>query len=303
MGNVAASVRQRLLNLSRAQGRPFQEVLQFYVMERFLYRLSRSAQADRFVLKGALMLQTWAAPQSRPTMDIDMLGRVGNDREGLLQRFRGVLEAESPDDGLIFDTDSLRAEAITEDAEYQGVRVRSRAELDGARVWLQIDIGFGDRVVPAPVRMSYPVLLDQPAPELLCYSRESTIAEKFQAMVALGSLNSRMKDFFDIWLLARQFEFDLPTLAEAISATFDQRNTPLPERPIFTARFATEKQTQWQAFLRRLGGGVPAEPEFATVLAVLEDFLGDAVGWPDNAEVDLRWSDGGPWQKGEQQNE
>ena len=303
MPNVAASVRQRLLNLSRSQARPFQEVLQFYVMERFLYRLSRSEHADRFVLKGALVQQVWEGPQSRPTMDIDMLGRMGNDPEALLQSFRGVLEAESPEDGLIFDADSLRAERITEDADYQGVRIRGRVELDGARVWLQIDIGFGDLIVPAPKQMRYPVLLDLPAPELLCYSLESTIAEKFQAMVALGSMNSRMKDFFDIWLLSRQFGFDLLTLAEAITATCDQRNTPLPKPPFFTEQFANEKQPQWQAFLRRLGDDVPTEPEFATVLSVLEDFLGNAVKMPDDRAGGKTWSAGGPWQKGEQRNE
>lgn len=292
MRNVAASVRQRLLNLSRAQGRPFQEVLQFYVMERFLYRLSRSAHADRFVLKGALMLQVWEAPQSRPTMDIDMLGRTGNDPDALVQSFRSVLEAESLDDGLTFDLDSLRAEPITEEADYQGVRVRAFAELSGARVRLQIDIGFGDPVVPAPARLPYPVLLDFPAPELLCYSRESTIAEKFQAMVALGALNSRMKDFYDIWLLSRQFDFDLSTLAQAIAATFRRRDTPLPARPVFTESFAAEKQEQWRAFLRRLGDEVPAEPDFANVLGVLEDFLGNAVELSADGGTGMQWQAG-----------
>jgi predicted nucleotidyltransferase component of viral defense system len=302
MGNIAASIRQRLLNLSRAQGRPFQEVLQFYVMERFLYRLSRSKHADRFVLKGALMLQVWASPQARPTMDIDMLGRTGNDVDALVAQLREVINTDlsgdlSADDGLNFDGDSLEAETITVDADYEGVRIRGWVELDGARARLQLDFGFGDAVVPEPQSMRYPVLLDLPAPELLCYSRESAIAEKVQAMVALGAINSRMKDFYDIWLLSRQFSFDRNVLVQAISATFDRRHTPIPDRPLFEPAFAADKQPQWRAFLRRLGADVPAEPEFANVLTVLESFVGDALDADTAGSPATHWSPGGPWQK------
>lgn len=295
MRDVAASVRQRLLNLAREEGRPFQELLQFFVMERFIYRLGKSKHADRFVLKGALMLQVWEAPQSRPTRDIDMLGRTDNAPEALVRQIAEVTQLEVADDGVVFDVDSLRAERITADAEYQGVRVLGMATLAGARARLQIDVGFGDAIVPAPERSAYPVLLDFPRPELLCYSRESAVAEKFQAMVVLGDLNSRMKDFFDIWLLTRQFEFDLERLGSAIAATFQRRATALPDRPVFPERFGRDKQRQWQAFLDRLGDGVPTEPEFGNVLKVLEEFLGDAVdhlagGGKDNK----RWR-GGRW--------
>lgn len=299
MRNIAASVRQRLLNLSREQGRPFQEVLQFYVMERFLYRLSQSSEAERFILKGALMLQVWEAPQSRPTMDIDMLGHADNDPDTLLERIRSVLQTETVDDGLTFDSDGLQAEPITRDADYQGVRIRGQAHLDGARVPLQIDIGFGDAIVPEPRRMPYPAMLEFPAPELLCYSRESAIAEKFQAMVALGPLNSRMKDFYDIWLLSRQFEFGLDTLTEAIAATFERRDTRLPTQPIFPDGFAAEKQQQWAAFLRRLGDDVPAEPDFARLLTGLEQFLGKTVAVTDKRDQQWGWPAGGPWQADE----
>jgi len=298
MGNIAASIRQRLLNLSKAQSRPFQEVLQFYAMERFLYRLSRSEHADRFVLKGALMLQVWASPQARPTMDIDMLGRTDNDVDVLLAQLRDVVNTDlCAEDGLIFDGDSLDAETITEDADYEGVRIRGWAELHGARARLQLDIGFGDAVVPEPQSMRYPVLLDLPAPELLCYSRESTIAEKVQAMVALGPINSRMKDFYDIWLLSRQFSFDMHVLVQAISATFERRHTPIPERPLFDPRFATDKQPQWRAFLRRLGDDVPAESEFANVLTVLENFVGYALEADTAGSPGMRWPPSGPWQR------
>ena len=299
-GNIAASVRQRLLNLARAQGRPFQEVLQFYVMERFLYRLSRSAHADRFVLKGALMLQVWESPQARPTMDIDMLGRTDNDLEALVRQLREIMDVDSgSEDGLIFHGKALQAEAITEDADYEGVRIRGWVELDRARARLQVDIGFGDAVVPEPQRRPYPVLLDLPAPKLLCYSRESTIAEKFQAMVALGSLNSRMKDFYDIWLLSRQFRFGMAELMQAITATFDRRDTPIPKTPLFDRDFASEKQAQWRAFLWRLGNDVPAEPQLASVLMVLEQFIGTALDSRAGEVSALYWSPGGPWNRRE----
>lgn len=296
--NPAASVRQRLLDLSRAQARPFQEILQFYVMERFLYRLSRSEHVNRFVLKGALMLQAWEAPHSRPTMDIDMLGRTGNDPDLLVAQFREVLSVVTDgDDGLIFHADSLQTETITEDADYNGVRIRGWAELDGARTRLQLDIGFGDAVVPEPERLRYPVLLDFPAPEVLCYSRESSIAEKFQAMVSLGLLNSRMKDFYDIWLLARQFDFDLKTLVKAIETTFRTRETLVPNPPLFDSNFARDKQIQWRAFARKLGDNVPIEPEFANVLQVLEEFIGKALEFSADEAAAMRWKARGPWRQ------
>ena len=302
-GNIAASIRQRLLNLARAQERPFQEVLQFYVMERFLYRLNRSDHADRFVLKGALMLQVWESPQARPTMDIDMLGRTENELGTLVGQVREIMGIDfESEDGLIFHGDSLQAEAITEDAQYEGVRIRGWAELDRARARLQVDIGFGDAVVPEPQRRLYPVLLDLPAPELLCYRRESTIAEKFQAMVALGSLNSRMKDFYDIWLLSRQFSFQMADLMQAITATFDRRDTSVPKTPLFDRDFAGEKQAQWRAFIRRLGNDVPAEPEFANVLMVLEQFIGTALESGSGEASALHWPPGGLWRRREKRD-
>lgn len=292
--NMAASVRQRLLERSRREQRPFQELLQLYVMERFLYRLSRSAHAQCFVLKGALMLQVWQSPQSRPTRDIDFLGHTSNDPSSLLALFRDVLVMDELDDGIEFDADSLSAEPITEEADYQGVRVLFNATLFGAKAKLQIDIGFGDVVLPAPEWMTYPVLLDLPAPELLCYSRESAIAEKFQAMIALGRLNSRMKDFYDIWLLSRSFDFKLAPLKAAIIATFQERDTELPLCPLFSEEFSREKQPQWRAFIRRLDQDA-IEQDFPAVVSVLEKFLGEVVE-PTVGMTDRYWRAGGPWQ-------
>ena len=212
--NVPASVRQRLLNRARSDRRPFNELLQYFAMERFLYRLSQSAHADRFVLKGALMLQVWRSPDIRPTMDIDLLGRTSNAEDDLMAQLRDILAVDVEPDGLAFDADSIRTERITEGANYEGIRIRFPGTLATARIHMQIDAGFGDVVYPAPEAADLPTMLDFPAPRLLCYSRESVIAEKLEATVKLGMLNSRMKDFYDIWLLSRQFDFNGPDLAQ-----------------------------------------------------------------------------------------
>ena len=225
--NISASVRQRLLNRSKADNRSFNELLQYYAMERFLYRLSLSCHSQDYILKGALMLRAWNAPEFRPTMDIDMLGRTWNQEKNIISQIRNILAVTVDPDGLSFDPESILAEKITEDADYEGVRVRFRGFLGTARITIQMDIGFGDIVYPEPERAELPCMLDFPAPSLLCYSRESAIAEKFEAMIKLGHLNSRMKDFYDIWLLSRQFQFELSNLAEAVKLTFRQRRTEL----------------------------------------------------------------------------
>ena len=206
--NLPASVRQRLTNKARETDRPFQEVLQYFAMERFLYRLSRSRHADRFVLKGALMFTAWGAPASRPTKDIDLLARTDNAVEAVTAVMAEVCGQTVDADGLEFDVGSVAGEAIKEDADYPGVRVTFLVTLQNARVSMQIDVGFGDVVTPAATMTDYPVLLDFAAPHLLGYPRETVVAEKFEAMTKLGLLNSRMKDFYDLWLLARQFDFD-----------------------------------------------------------------------------------------------
>ena len=296
MKNVAASVRQRLLNRARSDKRPFNELLQYYAMERFLYRLSRSDHAGRFILKGALMLRVWRAPEFRPTMDIDVLGRTSNDEASIIAQIRDILATPSPDDGLHFDAGSIEAERITEDADYAGLRIRFRATLDTARITMQVDIGFGDIIYPGPEEADLPVMLDFPAPRLLCYSRESAIAEKFEAMVALGALNSRMKDFYDIWLLSRQFDFDGARLTEAVRLTFNQRGTTMPDEiEAFTETFAETKQIQWQAFHRRLGQDhVPAS--FIQVVGVLSIFLAPVSNHLSTGGIlPSQWIAPGPW--------
>jgi len=294
--NVAASVRQRLLNRARNDKRPFNELLQYYAMERFLYRLSRSNHAGRFILKGALMLRVWRAPEFRPTMDIDMLGRTSNETSSIIAQVRDVLSMPSQDDGVVFDADSIEAERIDADADYTGIRLRFRARLDTARITVQVDIGFGDVIYPEPEEADLPVMLDFPAPRLLCYSRESAIAEKFEAMVKLGALNSRMKDFYDIWLLSRQFDFEGTTLAEAIRLTFKQRDTVMPDAiDAFADVFVNAKQAQWQAFNKRLGQDhVPSS--FRDIAGALSDFLTPIAKYlSSDGRMPARWIAPGPW--------
>lgn len=217
--DTAASVRQRLLNIARDKGRPFNEVLQYFAMERFLYRLGKSDHDRKFILKGALMLVAWEAPLARSTKDIDLLGRMNNTIEDVVDAIKAACSLEVIPDGLLFDVKSVVGQRIAEEADYEGVRVRFRGNLGNARIIMQVGVGFGDVIVPGPDEVDYPTLLDLPAPRLLGYSRESAIAEKFEAMVKLGILNSRMKDFFDIWLLSRQFEFNGLTLSDAIQKT------------------------------------------------------------------------------------
>jgi hypothetical protein len=191
--DLGASVRQRLLNQSRRDGRPFQELLQYFAMERFLYRLAQSRFVDRFILKGALLLTAWRAPISRPTMDIDLAGRTNNDLDHIRSFIVELCGIETPPDGITFEKNSVEAGRIAEDADYEGVRVRFRATVAKARVPMQIDIGFGDVIVPEPIEVSYPTLLDFPAPVLKAYSKETVIAEKLEALTTLSLLNSRMK--------------------------------------------------------------------------------------------------------------
>ena len=294
--NVSASIRQRLLNRARSERRPFNELLQYFAMERFLYRLSQSAHADRYVLKGALMLQVWRSPDIRPTMDIDLLGRTSNAEAVLVRRVQDILAITVEPDGLVFDPTSIWTGRITEGADYEGLRIRFPGTLGTARIHMQVDVGFGDIVYPEPEVADFPTMLDFPAPRLLCYSRESAIAEKFDAMVKLGTLNSRMKDFYDIWLLSRQFDFNGPKLAEAIRLTFERRNTALPSAiEAFTEPFLNDWQTQWAAFRNRLQQNhVPAT--LKEIGVSLDRFLSPVVAALafDNPAPE-HWSAPGPW--------
>lgn len=300
--NIAASVRQRLLNRSRAQGEDFQVLLTRYGLERFLYRLSQSPHQDRFVVKGAMLFLLWEGEFHRTTRDLDLLAFGSSEIAQLEAAVREICMVAVPDDGIVFHAETVRGRLIREDQIYEGVRVTVEARLGAARLPLQIDVGFGDTIVPAPKNEDFPTLLDFPAPTLPVYPKETVVAEKFQAMVELGITNSRMKDFYDLWYLSRYFAFDGPPLTRAIAATFERRGTPLPsETPLaLTDEFATDptKQTQWRAFLRR--GDLKTEDiTLQEVIDTLSDFL-----WPPasaaatGTSFEAAWQPSGPWQHG-----
>jgi len=299
-GNQAVSVRQRLLNLSRERGESFDYLLTRYGLERILYRLAKSPYNDRFILKGAMLFLLWGMDEHRPTRDADLLGFGEIDTANLIAIFQDVCRVEVEDDGLIFDTDSVRAEVIREEMEYGGIRVTLRATLDRARISLQIDVGFGDAVTPAAEEVDYPTLLTLPAPRLRIYPKETVIAEKFQAMVSLDMANSRMKDFYDIWVMANTFDFDGTLLKTAMERTFERRSTPVPKElpSALTARFFSDpaKEAQWRGFLQR--NGVGSEISLEAVAVKIDHFvmpLCEAIHAGNGFA--LRWKEGGTWEE------
>jgi hypothetical protein len=252
--NIAHSVRQRLLNRAKATGQPNEYVLLRYALERFLYRLGESRHAPRFLLKGALLFSVWGHDDHRPTRDADLLGSGPSDLDHLDGVFREVCAAQF-DDGIVFDPDSVAAASIAEDKIYTGARITFRGALAGARIPVQIDVGFGDAVTPGPDIIQYPAMLEFPSPNLRAYPVYTVVAEKLHAMVALGMDNSRMKDFYDLWTIARCFRLEMPLLRDAIAATFGRRLTAIPaETPVaLTPEFArtASRQSQWKGFVRR----------------------------------------------------
>ncbi|MBX4863944.1 nucleotidyl transferase AbiEii/AbiGii toxin family protein [Rhizobium leguminosarum bv. viciae] len=271
--NIGASVRARLLQVSKTSGQTFDLVLTRFALERLLFRLSQSPHADRFVLKGAMLMMSWFDDPHRGTRDLDLLGFGDPRGEPMLATFREIL-AQGAADGVEFDDDGLRVDRIREELEYGGLRLRTTASIGGARISLTIDIGFGDAVEPDAEELDYPSMLDFPMPRLRGYARETVIAEKFQAMVALGRANSRMKDFYDIWILSRSFSFDGDRLPRAIAATFARRGTMIPRDlpDALTPAFAedAQKQRQWRAFV----GDVTHDPgDLANVIADIAEFL------------------------------
>jgi predicted nucleotidyltransferase component of viral defense system len=270
--NVAASVRQRLLNRARAEGRAFQELATLYAMERFLFRLGRSRHAERFVLKGGLMTLTWAGEYARVTRDIDLLGRGASSVDAVAGRVREVLAVEV-EDGIVFDVGSVNGSEITVETAYVGVRVVFDANLSGMVLRMQVDVGFGDAVIPAPQWVDYPELLDLGTPRLLGYPPEATLAEKLHAVVVLGLANSRMKDYYDLWTAHRLGIVTAEGLGDAIRHTFARRETVVPESlpEGLTEAFASDaaKQAQWAGFVRKTGLAAPSLDEVVEAVASL----------------------------------
>jgi predicted nucleotidyltransferase component of viral defense system len=271
--NIGASVRQRLLNLAHARGQPMELLLTRYALERLLHRLSLSSHRERFVLKGAMLLAIWFDQPHRATRDVDLLGFGDAAEDALLGTFREIMAIEL-DDGVSFDLKGLRIEAIREEVEYGGSRLRTAAALAGARIPITVDIGFGDAVEPGIEDIDLPVLLDMPSPHLRAYPLETVIAEKFHAMVVLGRANSRMKDYYDVWMLIDSFELEPQRMRRAIEATFARRNTEIPASVPdgLSDEFCADasKQRQWDAFARNLNGQVP---ELDRVVRALRKWL------------------------------
>jgi len=295
--NLPASVHQLLLNKAHQRNRPFNELLQYYVMERSLYRLSKSPHAPRFVLKGALMFTAWKLESYRPTMDIDLLGDTANQVDSVVAIAKKVCAQPVEPDGLIFNPDTVKGARIAEEANYEGVRIRFQAGLGAARATLQLDIGFGDVIVPSPQPIEYPTILHFPAPRLRGYSKESLVAEKFESLLTLGILNSRMKNYFDLWTMSRQFDFDGQTLSMAIAKTFSNRGTRIVSKPVgLTAKFADDptKKAQWRGFIRK--SRLKAPQDLEEVVNVIASFLGP----PSSALATTKpfigkWKALGPW--------
>ena len=297
--NPAHSVKQRLLNLSQKSGEDFQQLLTRYAIERLLFRLSGSAHADAFVLKGAMLFALWTGEMHRPTRDVDLLGYGENSDARLAAVFRDLCVGESGDDGLAFDAGSVAVEQIRAEDEYGGRRVTFAVRLGQARVSLQVDVGFGDAVTPAAEVVAYPSLLGMETPRLRAYPKETVVAEKTEAMVKLGLANTRMKDFYDLFVLSRTFPFEGVRVKNAVEATFKRRGTAISTEPpvALTEAFSMDnaKGQQWKAFVRRSGLG-DRVGDLTAVVAELRAFV-----WPvlraarEGEKFAVAWEPGVAW--------
>ena len=304
--NVAASVQAKLLTLSRESKLSLQDLLERYCIERLLYRLSISPHRSRFILKGAMLLIVWGEGSSeRVTRDADLLGFGDNSPEAVSKTFREISAQKVADDGVTYELETVVAEAIRAAQEYVGVRVTIRARVGNARIPVQAAIGFGDAFSLEPEEIEFPSLLDMPKPLLRAYTKETALAEKFEAMVNLGERNSRMKDYFDVWLLSQRFDFAGEPLARAIAATFDRRKTEIPtDTPVgLSVGFASDagKVTQWKAFWKKVVRTEPV-PDFSVVVEIVRRFLVPAAQAARTQELwSRRWRKGGSWRTSDPQ--
>jgi hypothetical protein len=294
--NLAASIHQRLLNISRELKEDVNLTFSRYALERTLYRLAQSPYQDEFVLKGAMLFAIWSKEMHRPTRDLDLLGSGEDSAERLENLFKDVCRHGVEPDGLELSAESVRAEMIREDQEFQGKRIHIAGQLGNVKISIQIDIGFGDKVVPNPQEIDYPTLLDFPGPKIRAYPKEAVIAEKFQTMVTHGIANSRMKDFYDIWTLAKLFSFEGAILLDSFKATFENRPGTFSEFPIaLTESFYADKikVTQWVAFLRK---NKLEKMPFDEVVLFIRDFLTPIIEAHLNPQkFNQNWVPDGPW--------
>jgi predicted nucleotidyltransferase component of viral defense system len=298
--NPGHSVFQRLLNYARNSGEDFNLLLSRYGIERLLYRLSISSHADKFILKGASLFLVWKGQNYRVTRDADLLGSIPSDPDQISDIFRELCQSMAEDvDGLEFMADSVRAVPIREEQSYDGIRVTLMGKLHQAQIPLRVDIGFGDAVTPEPETVEFPTLLDAPPPKLMAYTRYTMIAEKVETLVRLGVANSRMKDFYDLWLMSRLFEFEGSSLCNALRNTFKRRSTPLPQGlPMaFTNEFSKDerKQSQWKAFVRK-SKPKDVSGDLDNIVGVLRVFLMPVLEAAcGDDKYNFSWAKGGPW--------
>lgn len=297
--HLAQSIHQRLLNKARERKEDPNLILIHYALERFLYRLACSAHRDRFILKGAMLFAAWTDQPHRPTRDLDLLGIGDSSDQALVRVFGQIVGTSVEPDGLEFDDRSISISEIREAQDYPGKRIKLPARLGNARLNLQIDVGFGDAVTPEPAEIDYPALLDMPAPRVRAYPCETVIAEKLQALVAFDMAISRMKDFYDLWVLSKQFPFEGASLSAAIAATFERRGTAIPSGvpTALTDEFSNNriKQTQWTGFLNR-NGLTDSAPDLSSAIRDLRTFLLEPLQAVFERQVLLKsWKPKGPW--------
>ena len=300
--DLAASVQARLRNLARSSLRSYEELLRYYSNERFLYRLSRSPHAERFVLKGALVLYAWGLPGGRPTRDIDLRAYADSALPAVIAAVKAICAQPVEPDGCVFDAGTVVGEAIQGTAAYPGAQVRFQGFLGSSLLPMRLDLNYSDAVVPDAEQITFPTLLGMPPPRLRGYAPDTVVAEKVQAMAVLGDINSRMKDFYDIWLLARKRPFRGDTLCRALEATFRQRQTrvPGPGGASFLQDLPADRQQLWTAFVRRLPAQLEAPEELASVMDLLTKFLLpplEAVS--AGKQFHRSWNPGGPWKEEE----
>lgn len=276
MTDTGKSIRTRLLTIAKKENLSFQLVIIRYLHERLLYRVSRSLYADNFCLKGGVLLYVYNREQTRPTLDIDFLGtKIPNEIHSIESSFMEICSIKYPSDAVIFDTGSIIAEEIAGQDEYPGIRLFVTANLDTIRQRIQVDIGFGDIVIPAPVQLNYPTLLPESGiPVVQAYSLETVVAEKFEAMIDLSIVNSRMKDFYDVYQILATQEVNLKNLEEAIRETFRNRNTIYtPDHALFSDNFPTDinRLRQWKVFLGK--NHLDQAIDFNDVISKIRKFL------------------------------
>jgi hypothetical protein len=297
--NLAASVAARLLNRAKISGDDYQTLLTNFCFERFLYRLGASALVSRFILKGAMLLRVWSDQPFRATRDLDLLRRGDSSFDAIRNDIRAICATPVELDAVEFDTDSIGVAAIRAEDEYAGTRATLPTRCGSARLVLQIDMGVGDAVWPAAKHCDYPALLDFSSPRILAYPREAVVAEKLEALVVLGDRNSRIKDFFDLYYLADECEFDRGTLTESVRRTFARRRTPIPpDKPVGLTIAYWEnpsRPAQLRAFARRAGIKLPEAPGEAFV-RLLDSFLNPILDdLRSSRQTNAMWIPGGPW--------